>query len=347
MNRKVCLKYTLILIILFLPLFGLIGHVISRNIITPNDQFFVIDLGDTPEINVDSWNLNVFGQVNFTQNYNYSSFTALPSKEVIATIQCVEGPTGTAIWKGVPVKDLLDLAELKQDAMEVIFYGYDGYTSSLTIEEINDENVILAYEMNGEPLPIEQGYPLRVVAPNHYGYKWVKWVVRLEVVNYDYVGFWESRGWNDSAYTTPLSDWIVHALLLAVSFLFGGLSIMSGLRTSPVTQYFRDLPKFFNTKFHKLISITYFFTSTSTFLYWILFTILNRGAVFYTLHGILSLISIITLVPTMVTGFKKIKKRDMNHKTWHYKWALASFFLFLFSIFLGFLLVLTGFIRLY
>jgi hypothetical protein len=347
MNRKVCIKYTLISIVLLLPLLGLFGYIISRNIITPNDEFFVIDKGETPDIDTNTWNLLIFGHINNSISYNYSSFKTLPSKEILATIQCVEGPTGTALWKGVSVKELLDLVELKQGAIDVVFYAADNYSSSLNIEEINSGDIILAYEMNGEALPVEQGYPLRVVAPNQFGYKWVKWGVRVEVVNYDYIGFWESRGWSDNAYTMPFSNWIFHALLLAISFLAGGLSIMSGLRRSPITKYFWDLPKFFAFKFHKVVSLVYFFIAIGTFSYWTAFTLLNRGAIFYTLHGILALLSITLLVPSFITGFKKNKKRNGNQKTWHYKWSMMSFSMFILSISLGFLLAFTGFIHLY
>jgi hypothetical protein len=347
MNIGMRLKYILIVIGLLLPLVGLIAHGISRNIITPNDEFFVITKGETPNIDVDTWNLWIYGHVNNSEYYNYSSFTSLPSKEVFSTLQCVEGPSGTALWKGVSIKSLLDLAEVREGAVDVVFYGADDYSSSLTLEEINDEDVILAYEMNGEPLPIEQGYPLRVVAPNYYGYKWVKWVVRVEIVTYDYIGYWESQGWNDNAYTTPFSSWIIHALLLTVAFLAGGLAVMSGLRRSPISKYFWDLPQFFGVRFHRVVSLIFFLTATGTFSYWIIYTLLNRGSIFYTIHGIAALVSIILLVPSIITGLKKTKSRDINQKTWHYKWSIASFFVFLATVFLGFLLVFTGSIRLY
>jgi hypothetical protein len=201
--------------------------------------------------------------------------------------------------------------------------------------------------MNGDPLPVEQGYPVRVVAPYHYGYKWVKWVVRMEIVNYDYIGYWESRGWSDDASITPFSNWVFHAVLLAISFLFGGLAILSGLKRSPATEFFRDLPKFVNKKFHITFSISYFLTSLSVFLYWIISTILNRGAVFYTIHGVMALISVLLVIPGVFTGIKKSRRRDSKNRTWHYKWNIYSFYFFLFTIILGFLLVFTGFLRLY
>ena len=341
------LKYIGILILLFVPLIGLLGIVISRTIITPNAQFFVITKGETPIISVDTWNLTVDGHVNDSLIFTYSNFTSQSSKEVLATLQCVEGPFGTAVWKGVPIKSILDLAKLKNGAMDVVFHAADGYSSSLTIEEASKDDVLLAYEMNGESLPIQQGFPVRVVAPNHQGYKWVKWVVRVEVVNYDYIGYWESRGWSDDASITALSDWIWHAVLLSISLIFGGLSMMSGLKRSSETDFFRDLPKFMNKKFHIAASIGYFLTSLIVFTYWIASTISNRGALFYTVHGIASLISIILVIPAFITGFKKIQMRNIDVKTLHYKLSLYSFFSFLVTIILGFLLFFLNFLRLY
>jgi len=352
MIKSIYIKYIGILILLCLPLFGLIGIITSRNIITPNDVFFEETKGKVPIINASTWKLTIEGYINNTLTFNYSNFTSQPSKKVTATLQCVEGPFGTAKWKGVPVKNLLDLAQVKSGAIDVVFYAADGFSSSLTIEEASKANVLLAYKMNGELLPVEQGFPVRVVAPNHLGYKWVKWVVRIEIVNYDYLGFWENRGWSDDAYYPAISDrfafdWTSHAVLLAISFLLGGIALISGLKNSPVTDYFHDLPKFVNKKFHIAFSISYFFTSISIFLYWIISTILNRGAVFYTIHGITALISIILVIPGVITGFKKSRRRDFKKRTWHYKWNLYSFYFFAITIILGFLLVFINQIRLY
>ncbi|MFX1477102.1 MAG: molybdopterin-dependent oxidoreductase, partial [Promethearchaeota archaeon] len=210
-KRAIRVKYIGIVILLFLPLFGLVGVLISRTIITPNDQFFIVNKGEIPNINANNWRLSIGGQVNNNLIFTYSNFTSQPSKEVLATLQCVDGPSGTALWKGIPLKDLLELAGVQTDAIDVVFFAADDYSSSLTIEEAMAPDVLLAYEMNHEVLPVEHGFPVRVVAPNHLGYKWVKWLVRIEIVNYDYIGYWESRGWSDDASITPLSDWIWHA----------------------------------------------------------------------------------------------------------------------------------------
>jgi hypothetical protein len=344
-KTKKNLKYIGIILLLCLPLFGLIGVIISRNIITPNDNFFVVSKGESPNIPVDTWILTIYGYTNNSLIFNYANFTSQPSKEVLATLQCVDGPFGTAKWKGIPVRNLLELVGVKTGAVDVVFYGADGYSSSLTIKEASVSNVLLAYEMNGEPLPVDQGFPVRVVAPNHLGYKWVKWVVGMEIVNYDYKGYWESRGWSDDASITPLSDWIWHAMLLSISFLFGGIALMSGLKNSSITKFFDRLPKIVNKKFHITVGIIYFVSSLSIFLYWFISTILNRGSILYTFHGIIALISIILIIPGAITGFKKLRKMDLKKRKRHYKWNLYSFYFFLATIILGFLLVFINFLR--
>jgi hypothetical protein len=341
------LKFIGIVFLLSLPLLSLVGLIVSRNMITPNDQFFILNIDDIPEISTSNWTLIVDGHVENNLNFTYSNFTSQPTQEVLATLQCVEGPYGTAIWKGVRIEDILTMAGVKPGAVDVIFYAADNYSSSLTIEQATAEDTLLAYEMNGVPLPAEHGFPVRVVAPNHWGYKWVKWIVRVEIVNYDYIGFWENRGWDDNAERVIFSEWIIHAFLFSVTLMFGGLAIISGLKPSPITESFRDLPKFVNRKFHIANSIAYFFSSVASFLYWTITTFLNLGAVFYTIHGILALGSIIFAIPAALTGIKKIKKRDSRKRTWHYRWTVASYSIFLITVIFGFLLSYTGQFRIY
>ena len=346
-KRKMYLKYIGILILLCLPLFGLIGIMVSRNIITPNDEFFVVSKGETPIVPSNTWNLTIDGQVNNILTFSYSNFTSQPSIEIIATLNCVDGFSGTALWKGVPIKDLLDLAQIQAGAVDVVFYAADNYSSSLTIEEASMDNVLLAYEMNNEALPADQGFSVRVVAPNQLGYKWVKWVVRMEIVNYNYIGFWESRGWSDNAYRTIFTDWFLHAVLMAISFLLGGMALMSGLKRSPVTVFFQDLPKFVTKKFHITIGAGFFIMAQGTFVYWVISTILNRGAILYTIHGIAALISMIIVIPGAITGFKKSRKRDSKEKIWHYKVNLYSFYFFLSTMIIGFSLTFVRVLYLY
>ncbi|UCF07830.1 MAG: molybdopterin-dependent oxidoreductase, partial [Thermoplasmata archaeon] len=126
------------IIIVLAVLFGLLELVLaftiaSQSEITPNDEFFVVDIGDSPAINVDMWRLRVDGLVENELGLSYENITAFPSKSEVVTLRCVDGPTGTADWKGVKVSAILDLAEVKDNATEVVFYAADGYSSSLTL----------------------------------------------------------------------------------------------------------------------------------------------------------------------------------------------------------------------
>ena len=104
------------------------------------------------------------------------------------------------LWEGIPLKEMLADADVKPEATVVIFYAYDGYSTSLPLEYIVDNNIMMAYEMNNVTLPPERGYPFQLVAESKWGYKWIKWITAIEVSdNEDYRGYWESRGYPNDA----------------------------------------------------------------------------------------------------------------------------------------------------
>jgi DMSO/TMAO reductase YedYZ molybdopterin-dependent catalytic subunit len=107
------------------------------------------------------------------------------------------GYEGTGEWTGVPLSYLLEQAGYSQNTLSVVFYAADEYSSSISLEKALLEDTILAYKMNGVTLPAEHGYPVRLVAPHKVGYKWVKWIVKIELVDYVYEGYWESRGYSN------------------------------------------------------------------------------------------------------------------------------------------------------
>ena len=184
--------------------------------VTPNDEFFTLSIGRVPEINGDAWTLEIDGHVENPTTLSIGELMAMTSTEVTAELKCVEGPSGTAAYIGVPIKDVLDLVRPRSGATDVVFHAADGYNSSLKLDYASRDDVILAYTMNGETLPREQGFPLKVIAPGKAGYKWVKWIVRIEVVDYDHEGYWESRGWDDEADLAAWADWAPHAMLLTL-----------------------------------------------------------------------------------------------------------------------------------
>jgi hypothetical protein len=228
----------------------------------------------------------------------------------------------------------LDLAIILPGANEVVFYAADGYSSSLTLEDATSEDVLLAYEMNSEVLPADHGYPIRLIAPGKAGYKWVKWITHIELVDYDYKGYWESRGWDDEADLTTFSDWVPHASLLSIGFIFGGLSLISGYKRVGLSKSFQKLPSFINAKFHKYVSLIYLGVLFIVFIYWAYTTISYRGDLFYTGHGILAGIVIILHAAGGISGIHRFNKYRST-KIIHRNANLFGFVLYAGVIFTG------------
>ncbi|MFW9777849.1 MAG: molybdopterin-dependent oxidoreductase [Candidatus Heimdallarchaeota archaeon] len=178
--------------------------------ITPNDEFFkqAIDLFD---IDPDSYRLYVTGEVANPLSLSLEEIKSMPVTSETVRLTCVDykqgalSLTGVANWTGVRLSHILNLSEINyQAAKDIAFYTPDlspyGYTTSLALEEAFWGDVILAYEMNGEILPKEHGFPIRLVCPRFFGYKWIKWIAYINVTAFDYHGYWENRGYNDTPY---------------------------------------------------------------------------------------------------------------------------------------------------
>ena len=195
------MKYREIIFLTFIFI-GCIGQEAELEVgeeeITPIEDFFVFDLGVQPDIDITEWRLEVTGLVDNPLVLTYEEILELPSVTQVTHLQCVMGDLeGTGEWTGVPLKYILEMAQYKENTVSVIFYAADEYFSSIDIETARREDTILAYKMNGVTLPKEHGYPLRLVIPGKLGYKWVKWLVRIELVDYEFEGYWESRGYSN------------------------------------------------------------------------------------------------------------------------------------------------------
>jgi hypothetical protein len=335
------LSFAGIVCLLALPLILVIVVGYASPPITPNASFFTLSIDGTPQINVSEWALKVDGYVDHPLSSTYQDFTAPPNASEIARLQCVSGPSGTANWTGIPLNTILAMAGVQAGAKSVVFYGGDGYTSSLAWPTENKSDVLLAFGMNGQPLPPAQGYPVRIVAPNQLGYKWVKWVYRIELVNYDYKGYWESRGWSNNASIAAPTDWRLHAALLSASFLLGGLAAVSGIKLSSTMPEFKNLPRFVSRKFHIVASISFVISGVIFFTYWVISTLLARGTVFYELHGIAGLISIGLIATGSLKAVLNLR-RPHAEPSWHGKISLYGFVLYLVTILLGFALTAGG-----
>ncbi|MCK9306030.1 MAG: molybdopterin-dependent oxidoreductase [Methanoculleus sp.] len=148
-------------------------------------------------VNASTYTLTVDGLVENREDYSYDALMErFPHYRKVVTLYCVEGWDVTILWEGIRVKDLLQEAGVKPGANTVIFYAEDGYSSSLPLAYIEDRDILLAYAMNNVTLPAERGFPFQLVAEDRWGYKWVKWVTRIEVSDDEnYRGYWESRGY--------------------------------------------------------------------------------------------------------------------------------------------------------
>ena len=153
------------------------------------------------EIDVDSYTLRITGLVTNSKNYTYDEVVNKHQHyKKVVTLDCVEGWSATILWEGVLVRNLLAEAEPLANAEVIIFHAYDGYTTSLPIDYIMDNDILIAYKMNDVILPPERGFPFQLVAESKWGYKWIKWITEIELSDdANYRGFWESRGYSNSA----------------------------------------------------------------------------------------------------------------------------------------------------
>ncbi|TFH42062.1 MAG: oxidoreductase [ANME-2 cluster archaeon] len=156
-------------------------------------------INKTQHIDVNSYQLQVEGLVDRQGIFTYNQLIAYPPTSKVVSLNCVEGWSFTAKWTGVPLETLLNVTGIKDNATEVIFYSSDGYSTSHKLAYLLDNNIILAYKLNDVTLPDERGFPLQLVAEDKFGYKWAKWIIRIELAEEPYEGYWESRGYSNNA----------------------------------------------------------------------------------------------------------------------------------------------------
>jgi len=149
------------------------------------------------EVDINAYTLRIDGLVENKMTYTYDQILDMNPVEKVYTIYCVEGWDATFLWKGVLVEDILKKSNVDDKAKTVIFHAVDGYTTSLPLEEIMDKKIMMAYYANGLPIPASLGYPFILVAYDKWGYKWARWIDRIELSSdMNYKGYWESRGYS-------------------------------------------------------------------------------------------------------------------------------------------------------
>jgi DMSO/TMAO reductase YedYZ molybdopterin-dependent catalytic subunit len=179
--------------------------------ITPTDSFYITTKNFVdPTVDGNSWQLMFKGLVDNPYTMNLKDVMALPTVSKPHTLACISNPVGGSLignanWKGVDFADLLNKAKPKSNATEVIVRAADGYEDSFPLDIALNSGVVLAYEMNGSSLVTKHGYPVRLLVPNIFGMKNCKWLTEVELVDYDFKGYWEAQGWDDVAVYQTLS----------------------------------------------------------------------------------------------------------------------------------------------
>jgi DMSO/TMAO reductase YedYZ molybdopterin-dependent catalytic subunit len=180
--------------------------------VTPNDKFYTVTKNVVdPDVTTALWRLEVGGLVDEPRSYAFDDLAALPATDQETTLMCISNQIGSglfsnAVWRGVPMRDLLAAAGPRDGAVEVLLHAADGYTDTFAFEKAMDPTTMVVYQMNGEPLPQRHGFPARVIVPGLFGEKNVKWVTRIEVVDHDAKGFYEQQGWGPNFATPTRSD---------------------------------------------------------------------------------------------------------------------------------------------
>ncbi|MFC8301917.1 molybdopterin-dependent oxidoreductase [Micromonospora orduensis] len=173
--------------------------------VTPNFGFYRIDTAlVVPQVDPDTWRLRIHGRVRTERTYSYADLLARPLVERYVTLACVSNEVGgdligNARWLGVPLRELLDEVGPEDDADQVVGRSVDGWTCGTPTAALRDgRDALLAIGMNGEPLPVEHGFPVRMVVPGLYGYvSACKWVTELELTRFaDFDAYWVPRGWS-------------------------------------------------------------------------------------------------------------------------------------------------------
>ncbi len=161
----------------------------------------VLDLGETPEVSTERWRLVVDGACASPLSLSFTDLLALPQTDAEADFHCVTGWSMLDLaFRGVRLETILALARPAPEATHLMTHGHDGYSTNLPLEEALKPDVLLVHTAEGRPLSREHGGPVRVVVPQLYAWKGAKWVSRLELMTHDQRGYWEIRGYSNTAF---------------------------------------------------------------------------------------------------------------------------------------------------
>ncbi len=171
------------------------------------DNWPVLDLGVHPDVPLDRWNLEIGGLVENPVTLTWDEFLALPQAEDVSDLHCVTTwSRHDNHWRGVRFRTIAELVIPKDEARFVVCTGADfqpgtsiPYTTNLPLERAIEDDVLLVHTWEGQPLPREHGGPCRVITPKLYAWKGAKWIRKIEFLAEDHKGFWEARGYSNTA----------------------------------------------------------------------------------------------------------------------------------------------------
>jgi DMSO/TMAO reductase YedYZ molybdopterin-dependent catalytic subunit len=155
-----------------------------------------------PEFTNDNWSFEIDGLVDQSYTWNWEQFVQLQRTVQVSDFHCVTGwSVYKNTWEGIKLKDLLQQVGVKSAAKTVKFYSGDGvYTDTLTLEQADMDDVMIAVMHDGKPIPSDLGGPVRLIVPKMFAYKSVKWLNRIELIEGEHIGYWEQRGYSNDAW---------------------------------------------------------------------------------------------------------------------------------------------------
>jgi DMSO/TMAO reductase YedYZ molybdopterin-dependent catalytic subunit len=180
--------------------------------ITPTDEFYTVTKNVVdPDVDRDLWELEVRGAIDNDITMSFGDLDAYEQIDQESTLMCISNRIGAGLfsnanWRGIRMRDVLESAGVHDDAYEVKLSGADAFVDTFGMDYALDENTLLVYQINGEPLPRIHGYPVRVIVPGLYGEKNVKWITRIDVITEDVEGFYEQQGWGPDFVPPTRSD---------------------------------------------------------------------------------------------------------------------------------------------
>jgi DMSO/TMAO reductase YedYZ molybdopterin-dependent catalytic subunit len=222
----------------------------TRPEITEAGEFYNVDINTLPpSVDGDTWRLKFDGLVNNPSEYSLEDLRSRASISQVITLSCISNPIGgdligTAVWTGVPFSNILDEVNLQAEAVEIRMEAEDGFYESISLEDARDPRTLLVYEMNGEPLPQEHGFPLRIYIPDRYGMKQPKWIIRMQAIDQEGDGYWVDRGWSEEAYvrTTSVVDTAASGTSEDDTLPIGGIAYAGAKGISKVEVQVDDSP---------------------------------------------------------------------------------------------------------